>query len=100
MFNESKETIEATVEETEDRQIMGYSLQGEKLLSCRHCNKPLINIIMVKDTPEIHKFKARCPCGSESWLVKLHGKKYYRACDPLSIDDIITNGEVIEFIVK
>jgi aspartate carbamoyltransferase regulatory subunit len=97
-----EEYIECAIDEAiEERESRGYSLEGELTLSCRYCNKPLVSIIIVKQTKDENKFKANCPyCQGESFVKKIVGKMYYAPCGDLTIYDIVMGEKITELKLK
>lgn len=65
----------------------GYSLLKEDKIRCANCQKPLIEVIKVKEDSSINTaMRARCPfCGDKSFWYKISGKICVQAVDGLSI---------------
>lgn len=72
--------------EQKEVESKGFSFLHNDILHCSNCNKPLIDIIKVKETDRVTAIKVKCPyCNDTSFWYKIKGKIYLQAVDGLYI---------------
>ena len=78
----------ALITPVEQKEIekQGYSLLQDDNIRCGNCDKPLVDIIKVKETDTSTAVKVHCPyCDDTSFWYKIKGKIYLQAVDGLHI---------------
>lgn len=64
----------------------GFTFLQNDTVHCGNCNKPLIDVIKVKETETVTAIKVKCPhCNDTSFWYKIKGKIYLQAVDGLHI---------------
>lgn len=75
----------ATVDLT-TKESLGYKIIKEDHIRCGNCNKKLLNVIKVKDSPIKNYLIVVCPyCSDKSFKYLVEGKMYVGAADKLVI---------------
>lgn len=93
----------------DDHASQGFTLQSHTMLKCMNCDKPLVELIAVKDDvpflvektnagekySDNMTFQCNCPfCNSQSFKKKFFRQKVYmQAVAGVTIDDTIINNE-------
>lgn len=79
----------------------GLKYLGEKDIKCAGCNKTIAILLKAHEDTLEQKFKALCPCGDESFIVKWDGQLMVSPAEGYSIADFDSdNGITIIKIVK
>ena len=76
--------------EQKEYEERGYALLKEDTIKCADCGKSLLEVIKVKEGPQIKEIKALCPCGGSSFIYRIEGESYFQVCEKLSIEDVPT----------
>ncbi len=94
---EGSTVIKTPVDFDVEREKRGYSLIKKDQIKCGNCQRPLIDLIKIKEDKEIETaIRAYCPfCNDCSFWYKISGKICIQAVEGLSILDMpmdIRNG--------
>ena len=90
MFNAGRDYEPVMLEEyTVDPAIQWTEILKEEKIKCAGCNKPLVDVLKVKEDKEINTaIRVVCAyCTDMSFWYKISGKIYVQAVDGLSIDN-------------
>lgn len=67
-----------------EQELLGYKLIKEDHIKCGNCNKKLLTVAKVKESPQKNYFIVKCAyCGDKSFKYLIEGKVYVGAADNL-----------------
>src|SRR3990172_5212075 len=69
------------------KESVGLEYGGELTIDCSNCNKPLLDLMVVRNIDVEQKWLVKCPyCGDESFTVTTLGEVRFRSADELDLE--------------
>jgi len=70
--------------EQKEVEKQGFSFLQNEIICCGDCNKPLVEVVKVKESEQTTALMVKCPyCGDNSFWCKVKGKIYIQAIEGL-----------------